>query len=30
MGQNEPFGETIKMCNKGLLMGEAAHERNYQ
>ena len=30
MEQNEPFGKTIKMCNKGLLMGEAAHERNYQ
>ena len=30
MGQYEPFGQTIKMCNKGLLMGEAANERNYQ
>ena len=24
------FGVTIKMFNKGLLMGETAHERNYQ
>ena len=24
------FGVTIKMCNKGLLKGETAHEGNYQ